>query len=486
MPDVAELIARHAPWAAQDRRWRLTPFEQFMWLDDRPDYPLVFEVVLPFAGPIDPEAMAGAWRFALARHPLLRATVVAGAEGPLWHAPAGGCRELDVVWKNGRPPIDPAGGEPPRIDLEQEPGLRGALVETNDGWDVRLVFHHACCDGHGARMFLQDLVLAYVVLRDACDDEAPFFRVDATLLDERGVHPGSGGKRSSAWRRLAHVLRFGLRRPAPVAGDVPKAAGRPPGEPTGSVLGHRSHTFSADEMAGMDAVQQRFAATRNDIAVAMLFEVLADWQRKRGLPPRTRMRVAVPTDLRTRAHERMPAANRYTYIFLERDVAECLAWESLVPGLQRDFQQRSQEGRGGQFLDALRRLAAFPRFTRWGLRRNLCFSTAVLTNLSDPSWRLRKRLPVDAEGMMWLDKARCLDIRIRTPPLRPATAWGIGIFEYAGRMTVSFRYDTSVISAAAADAIMSRYVGHWRAILPPAGERSRPAVAPAATVSDAP
>lgn len=484
MPDVAELIARHAPWAAHDRRWGLTPFEQFMWLDDRPDYPLVFEVVLRFAGQIEPDAMAGAWRFALARHPLLRAIVVMGAEGPAWYAPASGWRELVVVEGPGRPPIDPPGGasDLPRIDLEREPGLCGSLVETHDGWDVRLLFHHACCDGHGARMFLQDLVLAYVVLRDACDDDSPFFRVDDALLDGRGIQPDTGGTRAPAWRRLAHVLRFVLRRPAAVASDLPKAA--PP--PAGSVLGHRFHTFSAEEVAGMGAVQQRFAATRNDIAVAMLFEVLADWQRARGLSPRTRMRVAVPIDLRTRADERMPAANRYTYIFLEREVAECRGWEALVPGLQRDFQRRSQEGRGGQLLDALRRAVPFRRAMRWCLRQTTCFSTAVLTNLSDPSWRLRKRLPVDAEGLMWLDKAQCLDIRIRTPPLRPGTAWGIGIFEYAGRMTVSFRYDTTVISSAAADAIMGRYVGHWRAILSVAGQGRGPVVEPEATVAEPP
>ncbi len=485
MPDVAELIARHAPWAALDRRWRLTPFEQFMWLDDRPDYPLVFEVVLRFAGEIDPRAMSGAWRFALARHPLLRATVVMEQGGPVWHAPAVGWRELAVTEAGSALSVDAPGGDVPGIDLEREAGLRGALRETAEGWSLALHFHHACCDGHGARMFLQDLVLAYVVLREACDEEAPFFRVDAALLDERGVHSGAGGTGASRLKKLRHTLRFALRRPAPVAGDVPvsvrrtsRTGSRPSG---GSALGHRTHTFSADEVAGMDAIQQRFAATRNDIAIAMLFEVLADWQRRRGLSPRTRMRVAVPTDLRSRADERMPAANRYTYVFLERLLADCRDWQSSLPGLQRDFQERRQEGRGAQFLDALARVAPFRRAMRWCLGRRTCFSTAVLTNLSDPSWRLRKRLPVDAEGLMWLDKAQCLDIQIRTPPLRPGTCWGIGIFEYAGRMTLSFRYDSTVISSAAADAIMARYVSHWRALLATA-ERGRgaPAEPPAA------
>ena len=486
MPDVAELIARHAPWAAGDRRWRLTPFEQFMWLDDRPGYPLVFEVVLRFAGEIDPDAMAGAWRFALARHPLLRATVVTGPEGPVWHAPADGWREFAVTEAGGPPAAEVPGGDVPGIDLEREPGLRGALRETAEGWSLGLLFHHACCDGHGARMFLQDLVLAYVVLREACEDEAPFFRADADLLDERGDHPGPGAKGAPGWRKLRHTLRFALWRPAPVAGDVPAAGRRTPGPTAGSALGHRTHTFSADEVAGMDAIQQRFAATRNDIAIAMLFEVLADWQRRRGLSPRTRMRVAVPTDLRSRADERMPAANRYTYVFLERVLAECLDWQSLLPGLQRDFQERRQEGRGAQFLDALRRVAPFRRAMRWCLARRTCFSTAVLTNLSDPSWRLRKRLPVDAEGLMWLDKARCLDIQIRTPPLRPGTCWGIGIFEYAGRMTVSFRYDTTVISSAAADAIMDRYVTHWRTLLATAERGRGTAVEPKVAWSETP
>ena len=471
MPHVEDLIARHAPWAAADCQWCLTPFEQFMWLDDRARYPLVFEVVLRFSGQIDPTAMADAWRFAIARHPLLRATIATHAGGLVWQAPATGWRELVVEDADADLPEDL-----PRIDLQREPGLQGSLRETDEGWDLGLLFHHACCDGHGARMFLQDLVLAYTVLRGVSEDEDPFFRSECDLLLQRGTYPGAEGSGASFGRRLCHSLRFALLRPTPVASNLPAAVARGAKRRSGSSLGHRTHTFSAGEVAGMDAIQQRFSATRNDIAVAMLFEVLADWQRKNGISPQARIRVAVPTDLRSRADERMPAANRYTYIFLERTVAECADWATLLPGLQGDFQQRKQEGRGGQFLAALRRGARFRRVMHWLLQRNNCFSTAVLTNLSDPSWRLRKRLPVDEEGLMWIDKAQCVDIQIRTPPLRPGTRWGFGIFEYAGRMTISFRYDSTAISAAAADAIMARYVNHWQTVLATADRRPKAAV----------
>ena len=475
MPDVEGLIALHAPWATVDRQWRLTPFEQFMWLDDRPAYPLVFEVVLRFAGPIDRGAMADAWRFALARHPLLRATIRTESGSLIWNAPATGWAGLAIAGAEEESSTDL-----PRIDLEREPGLQGFLRETLEGSDLTLLFHHACCDGHGARMFLQDLVLAYTVLGGVSPEEDPFFRSDAALLDEREKVPGAEGGGRAAWQRIKHAARFALLRPTPVASNISPAVAQPARHTSGSSLGHRSHTFSADEVAGMDAIQQRFSATRNDISVAILFSVLAGWQRSNRISPRARIRVAVPTDMRSRADERMPAANRYTYIFLERRIADCGDWESLLPGLQRDFQERRQQGRGIQFLSSLQRAARFPQAMRWLLQRPTCFATAVLTNLSDPSWRLRKRLPVDAEGLMWLGKAQCLDIQIRTPPLRPGTRWGFGIFEYAGRMTISFRYDATSITSEAADAIMESYVRHWQTLLATSEGYRQSAIASAA------
>lgn len=57
MSRVDQLIAKHAPWASVDRQWALTSFETFMWFDDRPQYPLLFEIRLQFAGVIDPLIM---------------------------------------------------------------------------------------------------------------------------------------------------------------------------------------------------------------------------------------------------------------------------------------------------------------------------------------------------------------------------------------------------------------------------------------------
>ena len=460
MSEVDTLLAQHAPWANVDRQWTLTPFETFMWLDDRPQYPLLFEINLQFAGDIDPEAMRDAWRFALGRHPLLRSTIQATSRHVQWHAPATGWSELNVVSKGDKPPLRAMA-----VDLEKSTGLHGWLSETAVGWDVKMLFHHACCDGQGARMFLQDLVLAYAVLRGSSKERDPFFAADIAHLDRRGEYPPTVGLDNSSWRKFRKAFQWAFLTPQPTAIDAPLVNRSPNGDGSLSVLGCCSHTFEADVVAQMQDPRQRSGAALNDIAVAMLFATLGEWQRDHGTHPNARVRVTVPFDLRNRDDERMPATNRYTYMFLNRRLRECGDWATLLPGVQSEMQTLRQSRMGVEFLEGLRSAAKWPQVLRWVLQRGRCASTAVLTNLSDPSRRLRKRLRVDSNGFMWLDNAQCLDIQIQTPPLRPGTRWGFGIFEYARRMTISFRYDTTTITPAAAQNVLNRYVGEWHAWL---------------------
>ena len=87
---------------------------------------------------------------------------------------------------------------------------------------------------------------------------------------------------------------------------------------------------------------------------------------------------------------------------------------------------------------------------------------AVLRSVANAPLWLRKRLPVDDEGCIWLDRARCYDMQLCTPPLRPCTHWGFGLFEYANRVTLTFRYDIDTISPPAAAGVLADYVAAWR------------------------
>lgn len=453
MPSINTLLAAHAPWASAERTWSLTPFELFMWLDDRPRYPLVFQVVIRFEGAVDVAAMRDAFRFALGRHPLLRASIVDDRRGAHWHAPASEWNELEVV-PRGSPPESGPGW----IDLAAGPGLRGRICETATGSDVTLVFHHACCDGQGARMFIQDLALAYAVLRGAATEDA-FMKLDAGQLDGRGVHASE----PSVWRGLRHLLHMFRTRPLPTVSEAGLAGGPAADAAPGSRIGFCMHTFDRETVRELQDPRRLGAASFNDVAVALLFNVLDSWQRNRGVKPGTRMRISVPVDLRGRAHERMPAANRYTYLFVNRHVGVGTDWPALLADTRRQLWLPRPAVAGSDMLSMLHTFARWPRLMRRGLRWRRCFATAVLTNLSDPSRRLRKRLPVDDEGCIWLDRARCYDMQLCTPPLRPCTHWGFGLFEYANRVTVTFRYDTDTISPRAAAGVLADYVAAWHA-----------------------
>ena len=457
MNQVDELLASYAPWAGEHRTWPLTPLELFMWLDDRPAFPLLFQVCLCFDGPLDPAAMREAFRFAQGRQPLLRATIRKRGRGAQWVAAASGWPELAVFAKD-------AEGEPglEAIDLTVSPGLHGWMRETDVGWDITLVFHHACCDGQGARMFIQDMVLAYAVLTGVSERADPFFMLDIEHLDRRGSYPPPVGRaRSLSWK-LQQVAEFFLMRPQPTASD-PAAHGTATDGHSGSGrIGFCSHTFSVEDVERLQDPRRRETASLNDVAVAILFASLGEWQRSHGVSPKACVRVTVPTDLRGREDERMPAANRYTYVFLNRRLRDCGSWTSLLDGVQRELQEKLQTRFGVNFLNKIGLVARLPWLMRRVLNGPACFSTALLTNLSDPSRRLRKRLPVDEDRFFWLGKARCHDLQARTPPLRPKTHWGVGIFEYAGRMTVTFRYDTTTITAADAERVLAHYIEGWR------------------------
>ena len=99
----------------------LTAFEEYMFRDDRPAHPMNIVVRLRFSGALDRDAASVAWGQTIARHPLLRSTILAtGNRRPCWVAadtlpPL--CWTSDLA-HGGMPEMGP-------IDLATEPGLRG-------------------------------------------------------------------------------------------------------------------------------------------------------------------------------------------------------------------------------------------------------------------------------------------------------------------------------------------------------------------------
>src|SRR5262249_10224126 len=134
-PDAGQL--RESPAvdrAAMPFPLPVTAFEYYYLSDDRPQYPMTYPFELQFRGALEREAFTIALAQAVARHPLLRATIDDRFVHPKWIAAPSDAPWLG--WGDATKPIAHPGGE--RIDLRREAGLR-TWVRT-DGQTTRVMF----------------------------------------------------------------------------------------------------------------------------------------------------------------------------------------------------------------------------------------------------------------------------------------------------------------------------------------------------------
>src|SRR5699024_2615502 len=136
---------------------------------------------------------------AVGRHPLLMARVTNSQQGPCWVLNPR--QEIAIDWQsNDAPYLPPRGGW---LDLQRENGLRAWVREDPARTSVTFQFHHACCDGEGARAFISDFCLAYARLTTSgTPPEWP--RIEYDRLRERAkfAAPVADGKTiaTTTWR----------------------------------------------------------------------------------------------------------------------------------------------------------------------------------------------------------------------------------------------------------------------------------------------
>lgn len=267
-------------------------------------------------GVVDRETLAKAFAVAIGRHPLLRARVAGTGSRLHWVA------------------ADPPGvveGELPgsAIDLRLEPGLRCGVAEAAGGTTLTLDVHHACCDGGGVLMLLEDWLGAYQNI--ACGREA---RDGLRLLNPQGLATRNDFPPLSRGGidRLRHLkfglveaVKFALRTPRPLA-----AAGN-----SGGDAGIERTVLRVDQplLKRLRSAAAARQSTVNDLLVRDALAFTAKWNEEHGgARSADWLRLLMPCDLRSAAHDQTPAANVMGYSFLTRRQADCLDGDALLDG----------------------------------------------------------------------------------------------------------------------------------------------------------
>jgi NRPS condensation-like uncharacterized protein len=443
-PAGASDSSERAPSVMPTFPLRLTPFEYYYLLEDRPDYPSVFCVRLECRGALDRQAFERAFQIAHARHPLLSARLQRDRDGwPMWVS-----GDVDPIVWNG------AGAAPRQEFLGQTlaPRLQLSVIQTGDRTTFDFLFHHVAVDGLGGFHFINDLMVAY---HHACTgDQAQLTlgTLDPQLLRIRNEH--TLFNRGFRWIDLIRYPRVAV----PLLFQRVALLSQRENAPSTTAqlrlpTEFLTHTLTEQETAQLTSIARKQSVRLHELLLRDFFLMLAAWNEGSN-EARRPMRVLVPTDLRRRPHRHMPAANLFGYTFLTRRAKHCQDRDQLLHSIREETSEIKSTGRAMYHEANLHIGCLWTPLIRSTLDRKSPFATAVFTNLNASfnhvplPWRDGKR----AAGELVFENG------YGAGPLRPNTRVSLAVHNYVGRITLAFRCDQYAFPPDQQQAIVQAYL----------------------------
>ncbi len=418
----------------------LTPFENLMVLNDRPDYPMVFECVLEFSGTIDRKPLEQALHRAWANQPLLKCRVEGRPfRGAAWHHCPGWKPQID--WLDAKAPGQFRPLPSPR--LKEAPFFRAWVVRPSlETSTLVLQFHHATVDGLGAMRIIGDLLAEYVQMTEPSLCREQVSRFDPLALRKRDQPSLTAAGACLPWYT-------GLKESWKLLSKTPRViSGGESAEPDLPIppSGYHSLHFSPAETKRYRNAAGRGHASLNDALLCDLFIALAKWNRAHA-PNHSGsdlLRITMPVSHRNRLPQELPACNAIEFAFLTREARETLDSASLLLSIGQETELIRKHNLADHFSNGLRAASRTPGALRFLTSQRRCFSTAILSNLGDVARHLRVRLP-RKQGKLQVG-ALTLDSVAAAPPIQANTNLAVCVIRYAGKLSLTFRTDHHTFS----------------------------------------
>ncbi|MEQ9409205.1 MAG: condensation domain-containing protein [Fuerstiella sp.] len=429
----------------------LAPFEAYMLADHRPDYPMHFYIGMHFSGALDRERFRQALTEAIKRHPLLRARIRQRfGRSPVWESGTGVCLRECARGFDDLSEVQQAA----EIDLTVETGLRTWLYAKPAEAQVLFEFHHSCCDGLGALVFLEDVLVAYDRIVRGMPTEQNAVRVSE--LRRRAAIPLSVGQ---AVRKIPldvqDFFRILFRRPAIVAESVPSAdivdraditstqsedgtqsAGgtqSQDGDGRSAVLSHR---FGTAELNALLTESRAQSATLNSLLMKAVYQSLDQWMSRNGDTGHRWIRMGVPASTRADRQAATSCCNQVTIMFLDQHSREIRQGESLLTRVTEQTRFHRDSNIWYSMLQLLDFLAVVPPLLRLYLRANRRMCTTIVSNVGRAFEACT--LP-RTDGRLKAGDLQLTGLNFLSP-LRPGTEVTFGIVTYAGTLSLNMHY----------------------------------------------
>lgn len=412
-----------------------------MLLDDRPSHPMVIVMRLDFTGGPPPAGLAAAFTATVSQEPLLAARIARRCGRPRWMAAP---PPTLAPMTDASPPADAASLAPwlPRIDPDTGPMLQASLASHPGGWSIVVAVHHAACDGLGIVGFVERWLSA------AAGTDARRPRPPAESLAALGRR----GRVAGSWREFARLLprlakglegvkQFMAREVIDLGNGPPLPAGGSSAAPADrwqpAII---ATTLDADLVRRLDARALAAKVMVNDLLMAAVMTTLGAHVEARATPVDAAawIRLATPMSLRTKSDHALPAANRVSMVFLDRQPGDRRDAPRLVQSFKDEMDIIRDHALGHIFPLSLAVGRLLPGGLRRTTRRPKPQATAVLSNLG----RCFHRSPLaDNAGSIRLGESRLAGWWI-VPPVRPGTALAAATHETGGRRTIALHLDS--------------------------------------------
>jgi hypothetical protein len=395
---------------------RLTPFEEYMYLDHRAGNSMVFSIRFDVEGQIDHAAIEQAVAQIAADNPLARATIRRRWWGRYeWTLERGVLPRVE--WHQAAD----YQYQLPALDLAVEAGVRVIVVEGTESSRVSIFMHHTVGDGIACIRVIEQLLSSYALATGADPSTIRLLTTDPTRLADRerkrwATYRGWDRVKWRAyefWKffsQLPTKLRPRAKAPLPACEQAPDYIDR---------------LITFEETRALRLAAQAEDVNLNELLLCEFFATLAEWNERVGGAHEFRLRdpwyrVSMPTSLRELDDEQTSVTNIVSMTFLNRR-------HSLITGnaaaFRQSIQAESQEirirRRGEVLFDSLAMLRTIPGLLGRTVRLPICLSSGVFTNLGSPMRRLKTRYRWDQRGMLF-GNLRMIAIG-GIPPLREGT-----------------------------------------------------------------
>ncbi|MDR1484011.1 MAG: hypothetical protein LBT09_04220 [Planctomycetaceae bacterium] len=429
----------------------LTVFEKYMLFDDSASYPMDSFRFFRFSGKLEVDLFVLSIESVVRFQPLLSAKIRFDSRlGYVWEHVS-----QPVFVRRITTPISTRIPTPERIDIFNEAGFKVYIVEDSFGCSVLFQFHHTVSDGLGEMDLLADILTDY---NDRVNGKVPKENprnLDFSLLKLRG---SSGLTLAKYFRYFidtaftTHQLLFCS--PSPLV-PCKKCDLSVPDPDYYQCI---STGLPSESTVNYFSFAKRNNVTINDLLIRDLFLTINKCRQEWGHSCRGVLwRVSMPMSLRTSLHERIPASNNVTMVFLDRRSSACADADKLLRGVGRETRWIKRAEQKHVLILSLRICNLLPGGIGRMLRARECRATAVLSNLGRVFDGLT--IPRRKDGCLEIGGAVLEEVDA-TPPIRLGTLVSISALTYAGKLRLILRYDAKNMNQNQANQFMQTYTNH--------------------------